>query len=55
MHTVIGRLLQPSVLLTGLLLLALVAAVVVSLWLGGAHDAEQLVGPFRWETMRRLG
>jgi hypothetical protein len=55
MQTVIGRLLQPTFLLVGLLLVALIVTVVVLLWLGGAHETEQLVGPFRWEPMSRLG
>ena len=55
MHTLMGRLLQPTVVLVGLLLVALLAAVVVQLWLGGLEETEQLVGPFRWETRIRLG
>jgi hypothetical protein len=51
MSTVVTRLLQPTWLVVGLVLLSLLAALALMIWTGGANDAEQLVGPFRWEPL----
>lgn len=52
MHTVLTRLLQPTWLMVGLVLLSLLAALAVLIWAGGVNDTEQLVGPFRWVPLK---
>jgi hypothetical protein len=54
MSTVLTRLLQPTWLVVGLVLLSLLATLAVWIWAGGANDTEQLVGPFRWVTAEQL-
>lgn len=54
MNTVVTRLLQPTWLVVGLVLLVLLAAVAVLIWAGGVNDTEELVGPFRWATGKHL-
>jgi len=48
MNTVLTRLLQPTWLGVGLVLVALLAVFALLIWAVGMSDAEQLVGPFRW-------
>jgi hypothetical protein len=54
MNTVVTRLLQPTWLVVGLVLLSLLAALALLIWTAGANDTEQLVGPFRWEPLNFL-
>ena len=56
MQTVLTRLLRPTGLMVGLLVLfALLSALALLMWLGGVNDTEPLVAPFRWEPLRRFG
>lgn len=48
MNTVLARLLQPTPLVVGLVLVLFVAALALLVWAGGVDDTEQLVAPFRW-------
>lgn len=48
MNTVVMRLLQPTWLMVGLVLLALLTALAALAWAGGLSDPDQIVGPFRW-------
>lgn len=49
MQTILGRAIQPTVLLVTLVfVVVLLAAAAVLLWIGGLPDTEPLVGPFRW-------
>lgn len=49
MQSVRARLLQPTWLLVGLMLvLALLVLLALALWLSAVHEPAQLVGPFRW-------
>lgn len=48
MNTVLTRHLQPTWLVVGLVLLAVLAALAALAWGAGSNDTEQLVGPFRW-------
>jgi hypothetical protein len=54
MNTVLTRLLQPTWLAVGLVLLSLLAALALLIWAGGVDDPEQLVGPFRWVPLKHL-
>jgi hypothetical protein len=56
MHTVPARLSQPPLLVVGLLVVvALVVALGLLVWAGGAENTEQLVGPFRWRPLKGIG
>lgn len=54
MSTVLSRLLQPTWLVVGLVLLSLLAALAVWMWAGAINDTQQLVGPFRWVAAEQL-
>lgn len=56
MQSVLARLLQPTWVLVGLVvIIALLVVAALALWTGAVHDTEQLVGPFRWEPAPHSG
>jgi hypothetical protein len=55
MNTVLARLLQPTWLMAGLVIvLALLVVLSLAISADGLNDAQQLVGPFRWSPSRQL-
>ena len=56
METVVTRLLQPATLALAMVIATLVVlalTLALSVALGGSHDIEPLLGPFRWQRMNQ--
>ena len=54
MEPVLARLLQPSALFLGVVLVVFALLAAVLIWAGGMHESDQLVGPFRWLAAKNL-
>ena len=54
MHTVLARLSQPAWALV-VLMAALIVIVTLVLLVNASAPDEHLVGPFRWEPLKRFG
>ena len=54
MEPVLARLLQPSGLFVGLVLVVFALIALVLLWAGGTSEPGHLVAPFRWLAAKNL-